>query len=408
VSGRKKRRAGSPAKQRTPDPRGATARRRLTIPAIILTAVVLLLYFLLRREEPVPAGAAPPGAARSESLAGRTFSPAEKWLERAFLVAAQFQRVYTPCWEGAYGAFGAARLYSVTHDLTRMCAGTWLDDRAWVCLAEIEWWRVTGRTEARWISDAVRRYDEAVREGRLSSHEGYWSWYNWPPRARVNEPIFTNSNMNQMIAVGCGLFEATRDERFLNDALLVWNGDGRTPGIEAELYRGDGRWEGAPGKAAFGKELPWGGLAYASIGAALYRATGEEKYREIAVATVRRMLDPATGWVDPVSYYQLHMDGNGNFVQFLLDAYRAAPDELRDVPGRVEKMLEHVWTNDSGTARILLHRTFDHGIRNGWNPMGGEDGYGVDEVGTVHAQGEAMKAFGYFADIDHELRTGAR
>jgi len=115
------------------------------------------------------------------------------------------------------------------------------------------------------------------------------------------------------------------------------------------------------------------------------------------VATVRRILDPATGWVDPASFYQIRMDGNGNFVQFLLDAREIAPDELADVPGKIEKMLEHVWSNDNGAAKVVLHRDGDHGIRNGWNPRGGEDGYGVDEVGTVHAQGEAMKAFGMFA-----------
>jgi len=60
-------------------------------------------------------------------------------------------------------------------------------------------------------------------------------------------------------------------------------------------------------------------------------------------------------------------------------------------------MLTHVWTNHGGTATVVLHRTGDNGIRNGWNPRGGEDGYGVDEVGTVHAQGEAMRAFGTFA-----------
>jgi hypothetical protein len=395
--------------------------RRL-LPGILLAAVILLIAYLFFKEREPATSAAGPPATKPANTPGlnRTFTAEEKWLERAFLVNAQFQRVYTPCWEGAYGAFGAARLFSVTGDtgllrfhtittdLTRMCTGTWLDDRAWVCLAEIEWWKLTGRTRSRLISDAARRYDEAVAEGRLSSHQGYWSWYNWPPRARVNEPIFTNSNMNQMIAVGCGLYEATGNRKYLDDALLVWNGDGTIPGVEARLYRGDGRWEGAPGRAAFGKELPWGGLSYASIGATPFRATGEKKYRDIAVATVRRLLDPATGWVDDGSYYQLHMDGNGNFVQFLLDAYLAAPEELNDVPAKVEKMLEHVWSNAGGTARILLHRTYDHGIRNGWNPMGGEDGYGVDEVGTVHAQGEAMKAFGYFAEVEHRLRTESR
>jgi len=386
---------------------------------IILAAVVLLAvaYFVLREgDNPVSRflSASRPSPADSPRPAAET-DTVRGWTERAALVSRQFHRVYTPCWEGAYGAVGDARLFritgdssllefhSVTHDLTQMCVGTWLDDRAWVCLAELEWWRVTGKTHMGWVADAAARYDEARAEGRLSNHEGFWTWYNWSPSHRVNEPIFTNSNMNQMVAVACGLYEATGRRRFLDDALLVWNGDGVSEGVEARLYRGDGRWEGRQGRAAFGKELPWGGLAYASIGAALFRATGEAKYRNIAVATVRRILDPATGWVDPVNFYQLRMDGNGNFVQFLIDAWEIAPDELADVPAKIEKMLEHVWSNDDGTAAVLLHRIGDHGIRNGWNPRGGEDGYGVDEVGTVHAQGEAMKAFGMFAAVDHEL-----
>jgi hypothetical protein len=66
-------------------------------------------------------------------------------------------------------------------------------------------------------------------------------------------------------------------------------------------------------------------------------------------------------------------------------------------------MLEHVWTNHDGRAAVTLHRLTDHGIRNGWNPYGGEDGYGVGEIGTVHAQGEAARAFGVFAYYHAQL-----
>jgi hypothetical protein len=426
---REKTRGGAP-----PPP----SRPRFAVAAIIAIAAVALVatvYFLTRHPGPSEGGppaapAGPTGVAAADGgtvAAGTGSAPSgpeadvtspEVWTGRALLVSRKFHEVYTPCWEGAYGAFGDAHLFratgdssllrfhAVTHDLTAMCAGTWVDDRAWVCLAELEWWRVTGRTHMGWIADAVSRYDAARAEGRLSDHEGYWSWYNWSPAHRVNEPIFTNSNMNQLVAVACGLYEATGRKRFLDDALLVWNGDGRVPGIEATLYRGNGLWEGREGRAAFGKELPWGGLAYASIGAALYRATGDRKYREIAVATVRRIMDPRTGWVDPENFYQIRMDGNGNFVQFLLDAWEIAPAELSAVPGMVRTMLQHVWTNDRGTASVVLHRGSDHGIRNGWNPRGGEEGYGVDEVGTVHAQGEAAKAFGYYADVAEEIRKG--
>jgi hypothetical protein len=133
------------------------------------------------------------------------------------------------------------------------------------------------------------------------------------------------------------------------------------------------------------------------VAAALFRETGDEKFRSIAVATAKHIMDPGTGWVDPQDFYQLHMDGNGAFVHFLLDAYDIAPDALHDLLPKIEMMLEHVWTNHRGRASVTLHREADHGIRNGWNPHGGEEGYGVGEIGTVHAQGEAARAFGVFA-----------
>jgi hypothetical protein len=203
--------------------------------------------------------------------------------------------------------------------------------------------------------------------------------------------------MNQMVTVACKLYDATGEHRFLQDALLAWNGDGKLPGIEKRWYKGNGRWEGRHGPAAFGKELPWDGAGYCAVAAALFHSTSNAHYRDIAVATARRVMDPGTGWVDPVDFYQINMDGNGAFVNFLLDAYALAPDELPDLLGKIETMLTHVWTNYHGRAAVTLHREADHGIRNGWNPFGGEDGYGVGEIGTVHAQGEAARAFGVFA-----------
>jgi hypothetical protein len=342
------------------------------------------------------------------------------WLERAYKVDDLFHRVYTPGWEGAYGALGDAylcaatgdsallRFHLVEHPLTRLMNGNWLDDRAWACLAELTWWELTGKANMQLVIDAAQRYDEARAAGMLSHHEGYWTWYNYPPGARVNERVFTNTNMNQMANVGCRLFLATGQRRYLDDALMVWNGDAVAMGVEKRLYRGDGKWEGREGRAAYGKELPWDGTGYCSIAASLYRATGNARYREIAVQTARRILDPATDWVDPVDFYQLRMDGNGAFVHFLVDAYFIAPEELPELPDRIGRMLEHVWTNQHGRARVVLHRESDHGIRNGWNPDGGEDGYGVDEVGTVHAQGEAARAFGVFAYLKHTLLPAGR
>jgi len=332
-----------------------------------------------------------------------------KWVERSYLIGKQFYKVYTPGWEGANGAIGDAYLFRTTndssilqrylyqYDLKQMNNGTWVDDRAWICLAELYWWEFSGRKNMQWIEDAKIRYLEARKEGRLSSHEGFWSWYNYPPDANVNEQIITNSNMNQLVAVACKLFEATGDRRFLEDALKVWNGDGNIPGIEKTFYRGNGMWQGKGGLAAFGKQLPWESASYLSVLAALYHATNDAKYKTIAVASAKHILNTKTKWIDSTDCYQIHMDGNGAFVHFLLDAYEIAPNELSEIPGIVETMLEHVWTNNHGKATVILHRELDHSIRNGWNPNGGEDGYGVDEIGTVHAQSQALRAFGVFA-----------
>jgi hypothetical protein len=377
----------------------------IIVVALLLAA--LLVVVAIRIPSPLP----PVRMNTPPSPAASLYRPTEKWLQRAYAIDVLFHRVYTPCWEGAYGAIGDAhlfavtgdsallRFYTVTHPLTEMCRQTWIDDQAWVCLAEMYWWRFTGKTTMAWVADAVRRYTEYRESGGLSNHEGFWSWYNFPPNTQGQEQIFTNSNMNQMATVACWLYEVTHERRFLDDALLVWNGDRVAPGIEKTYYRGNGRWVGKSGLAAFGNPLPWMGAGYCSIAASLYRVTGEEKYRIIAAATAKRVMDPATGWVDPADFYQVRMDGNGAFIHFILDAYQIAPDELKEIPGRVEKSLEYVWTNAHGKASVVLHRETDHGIRNGWNGRGGEDGYRVGEVGTVHAQGEAVRAFGLYAYV---------
>jgi hypothetical protein len=390
--------------QRTPVNRaGRYLRKRWPI-IVLAGAILFALVVFLKPATPLPSLDEPTAQKGTPPPADLT-----TWPGRASAVSALFHQVYTPCWEGAYGAMGDAYLFAqtadsslltfhlITHDLRKMCEGTWVDDEAWVCLAELTWFEVTGRQHMALVIDAARRYDEMRGQGRLSSHEGFWTWYNWPPQSKVRERIFTNSNMNQMATVASGLYKATGDRRFLQDALLVWDGDSRTPGIERQWYRGNGLWRGREGMAAFGKELPWEGMGCASLAAALFRATGEKRFKSIAVATTRRVLDPAHDWVDPTWFYQKRMDGNGAFVNFLFDAYAIAPLELKEVPRKVERMLEHVWTNHGGKASVILHRQSDHGIRNGWNPDGGEDGYGVGEVGTVHAQGEAARAFGVFA-----------
>ena len=337
----------------------------------------------------------------------------QRTVQRAYAIDKLFHQVYNAEWEGANGAIGDAFLYAATGDenllslytntyrLLAMHNGTWVDDRAWICLAEMYWWDVSGRKNMQWVNDAKNRYLEAKREGRLSHHEGFWSWYNYAPNMQRNFIIFTNSNMNQMATVACWLFEATHEQQFYTDAMLVWNGDTKYPGVEKQSYRGDGKWQGNEGQAAFGKQFPWEGAGMCAIGAAMFRMTGDAKYKKITIETARRIMDPANGWIDANDYYQLRMDGNGAFVHFILDAYQIAPDQMLDIPGKVEKMLEHVWTNHHGDAAIILHRPLDDAIRNGWNPNGGEDGYKVDEVGTVHPQSQAIRAFGVFAYVLH-------
>jgi hypothetical protein len=212
---------------------------------LALPVCAAAFYFLLRSPSapspPPDVHKLPPAAVREDLTT---------WTGRALAVTRAFHAVYTPCWEGAYGAIGDAYLFALTgdssllrfhvveHDLRKMCDGTWVDDEAWVCLAELRWWEMTGRRDMGLVMDAARRYREMRAQGRLSHHEGFWTWYNWPPGARDNERIFTNSNMNQMATVACGLFQATGEKEFLKDALLVWNGDGTMPGIRQRWYKG--------------------------------------------------------------------------------------------------------------------------------------------------------------------------
>ncbi len=382
--------------------------------SIGVLALAAIIYFL---------AGSPRGDSKGESMgtvqkeAPSALKPKamfDETVRRAYAIDDEFQRVYTAGWEGANGAIGEAYLYAATGNanllnnarnirpLTKLQNGTWVDDRAWICLAELYWWQFSGRKNSIWVEDAKKRYDEAKEEGRLSNHEGFWSWYNWSPKQKVDDMIITNSNMNQMVTVACMLYDATREKRFYNDAILVWEGDSKYPGIEKTFYRGEGGWMGKQGRAAFGKQLPWEDASYCSVGAAMYRMTGNAKFKKIVAASAKRIMDPLNGWIDSQDYYQLRMDGNGAFVHFVLDAYMIAPELLPEIPEKIEKMLEHVWTNHHGEASVTLHRFSDDGIRNGWNPYGGEEGYNVNEVGTVHAQSQAMRAFGVFAYVLHE------
>jgi hypothetical protein len=395
------------------------SRLKIAIVAVLSLLAVLAAVFIFAKDKIIGTIVeSPPIVQQPQPMESSDLI--QRIIQRTYAIDHLFHQVYNAEWEGAYGAIGDAHLYAATGDtdllelytntyrLLDMKNGTWVDDRAWVCLAELYWWDFSGRKNTQWVADARSRYLEAKREGRLSCHEGFWSWYNYTPGAKGNFRVFTNSNMNQMATVACRLYEATHEQQFFNDAMLVWNGDAKYPGVEKKFYRGSGIWKGEEGKAAFGKHFPWEGAGMCSIGAAMFRMTGEKKFKEIVAATAQRIMDPANGWVDPQDFYQLRMDGNGAFVHFILDAYQIAPDRLPGILDKIEKMLEHVWTNHHGTALTTLHRPIDDGIRNGWNPNGGEDGYKVNEVGTVHAQSEAVRAFGVFAYVLHETKVRPR
>ena len=125
----------------------------LRLPAIALTSIVVI-YLAVNLE---PSREQPPVKATFDSTSA-AFHPTEKWLQRAYAIDELYHGRYTPCWEGAYGAIGDAYLFAATrdssllrfhlidHDLQRMCTGRWVDDRAWICLAEILWWEVTNKT----------------------------------------------------------------------------------------------------------------------------------------------------------------------------------------------------------------------------------------------------------------------
>lgn len=327
----------------TPAKKALSRRTNVVFAAIILFATLAAgyllarnLFFGLKNESPIITSQVQTQESRAPDLLQIT-------IQRTYAIDVISHQVYNAEWEGAYGAIGDAHLFAVTgdqnllvlytdtHRLLDMQNGTWVDDRAWVCLAEMYWWHFSGRKNIQWVEDARSRYLEAKREGRLSHHEGFWSWYNYSPSGKGNFRIFTNSNMNQMAAVACLLYEATHEQQFYDDAMLVWNGDKKYPGVEKKFYRRNGIWKGDEGMAAFGKQFPWEGAGMCAIGAAMFRMTGDKKYKEIAAATAMRIMNPANGWVDAQDFYQLRMDGNGAFVHFILDAYQIAPDRLSSI-----------------------------------------------------------------------------
>src|SRR5512133_3097996 len=78
---------------------------------LAIAAVVLaLLYYILDK----------PQIERRPVTATQQASPQrlDNWIDRAGAVTTLFHKVYTPCWEGAYGAIGDAYLFRATGDST--------------------------------------------------------------------------------------------------------------------------------------------------------------------------------------------------------------------------------------------------------------------------------------------------
>ncbi|MGB2957383.1 MAG: DUF6479 family protein [Bacteroidota bacterium] len=309
---------------RPPAPKGKSFTSPVAMAAVGLVVIAILVLVLwvnpAARETPVQPPAGERQTERPEAGAPKT----DTWAGRSLAVTRLFHEVYTPCWEGAYGALGDAYLFALTgdstllrfhtedHDLREMCVGTWVDDRAWVCLAELAWWKVSGRGNMSLVTDAMRRYQEAREEKRLSNHEGFWAWYTYAPY--VGYEVFTNSNMNQMVTVACGLYEATGNRKFLEDALLVWNGDGRLPGLEKRWYGGKAGGRGSRVKphlerSSLGGEPECVRLARPSIARREKRNTGILQLRQRSSSWTLRMdgsihtISIRSGWTGTALLY---------------------------------------------------------------------------------------------------------
>src|SRR5512140_3230135 len=88
---------------------------RLFFPAVGILLLVAGGYYYFsasRASQPQVPAPAPPRTTQPVS----SYQPTELWLKRAYEVDALFHEVYTPCWEGAYGAIGDAYLFATTND----------------------------------------------------------------------------------------------------------------------------------------------------------------------------------------------------------------------------------------------------------------------------------------------------
>src|SRR5256885_1099066 len=99
----KKKRFAPPAKKRN----------RLFIPGMALAAGIAIAAIVLIQRDRKPLEDA---AQMQPAAPQKKDQPQDKWLQRAYAIDELFHSVYTPCWEGAYGAIGDAYLFAATGD----------------------------------------------------------------------------------------------------------------------------------------------------------------------------------------------------------------------------------------------------------------------------------------------------
>jgi len=181
----------------------------------------------------------------------------------------------------------------------------------------------------------------------------------------------------------------------------VWNGM-RITRCGEKNYRGHGIWKGTK-ESGFGKQFPWMG----SMCSIRLQCSDDrrKKYKETAVATAQRIMDPANGWWS--ARFLSAADGLEMALSFIhIRCVSNCSGPAPDIPYKIEKMLEHVWTNHHGKQLITLHRPIDD--------ASGTDGIRTRQDvtkwmnWTVHAQSEAVRAFGVFAIIAWNERNSAK
>src|SRR5262249_42036442 len=83
---------------------------------IALTAVAVLVFYFTRSHDESLITPLPHAQQSNHIISKSIYRPAEKWLQRAYEIDSLYHVVYTPCWEGAYGAIGDSYLFAATHD----------------------------------------------------------------------------------------------------------------------------------------------------------------------------------------------------------------------------------------------------------------------------------------------------